>query len=87
MRNRITERFQFCIGICQLGCAFPQGFLGALHGETVIAADDRALLDSANRLDLTASADAFTRIATEILAADRAAADARRATLDALGLA
>ena len=61
--------------------------LGALHGEAVIAADDRALLDSANRLDLTASADAFTRTATEILAADRAAADVRRATLGALGIA
>lgn len=61
--------------------------LGALQGETVIAEADRALLDSANRLDLTAAADGFVRSATTILAADRAAADARRMTLDALGIA
>jgi ADP-ribosylglycohydrolase len=60
--------------------------LGALHGEAVIVAADRALLDSANRLDLVASADAFTTTASEILAADRAAADARRDTLGALGV-
>jgi hypothetical protein len=51
--------------------------LGALHGEAVIDAEDRALLDSANRLDLTAAADAFTDAAKAILAADRRAAAAR----------
>ena len=60
--------------------------LGALHGEAVIAAEDRALLDSANRLNLTASADTFTLIATEMLAADRAAEAARHAALDVLGI-
>ena len=67
--------------------AMAGALLGALHGEEVIAAEDRALLDSANRLNLTASADAFTQTATAILAADRAAADARRTALDALGIA
>ena len=33
--------------------------LGALHGEAVIAEADRELLDSANRFDLTATADRF----------------------------
>ena len=51
--------------------------LGALHGEGVIDAEDRALLDSANRLDLTAAADAFTDTARAILTADRRAAAAR----------
>lgn len=58
--------------------------LGALHGEAVIAAEDRALLDSANRLDLTASADAFTRAITAILAADSAADASRNAARAAL---
>ena len=52
--------------------------LGALHGESVILAEDRALLDSANRLDLTASADAFTETAKIILTADHQAAEARQ---------
>ncbi|QDZ12441.1 ADP-ribosylglycohydrolase family protein [Devosia ginsengisoli] len=60
--------------------------LGALHGDVVIGDDDRALLDSANRLDLMASADVFATTATAILAADRAAADARRDALGALGV-
>jgi ADP-ribosylglycohydrolase len=51
--------------------------LGALHGEQVIAEADRATLDSANRFDLAASADAFTDTVTDILLADR---DAREAT-------
>jgi ADP-ribosylglycohydrolase len=58
--------------------------LGALHGESVIDAVDRDQLDAANRLDLTGAADAFTRIASDILAADRAATarrDAARAGL------
>src|SRR5690606_9833467 len=61
--------------------------LGALHGEAVIGAEDGALLDSANRLDLMGSADAFAATATTTLAADRAAADARRDALGALGIA
>lgn len=58
--------------------------MGALHGEGVIDPADRAQLDAANRLDLTAAADDFTRTASEILAADRAATarrDAARAGL------
>ena len=55
--------------------------LGALHGEAVIDAEDLALLDSANRLDLTAAADAFTDTARAILdrrpAASRCSARAR----------
>ena len=38
--------------------------LGAMHGESVIDAADRAQLDSANRLDLTAAADRFTDTVT-----------------------
>ncbi len=52
--------------------------LGVLHGESVIDAEDRALLDSANRLDLRASADAFTETAKAILHADHQAAEARQ---------
>lgn len=54
--------------------------LGALHGESVILAEDQALLDSANRLDLTASADAFTETAKAILTADHQSAEARERT-------
>jgi len=64
--------------------------LGALHGERVIEAADRAMLDNANRFDLTASADEFTRVATGILLADRdhrAAADRARDTLFAAAAA
>lgn len=45
--------------------------LGALHGESVIVEADRVQLDRANRMNLTASADAFTATATSILNADR----------------
>ncbi|MGB3335875.1 MAG: ADP-ribosylglycohydrolase family protein [Devosia sp.] len=51
--------------------------LGAMHGESVIVPKDMAQLDAANRLDLTASADAFTRTVTDILAADRQATELR----------
>ncbi|MCA0274460.1 MAG: ADP-ribosylglycohydrolase family protein [Proteobacteria bacterium] len=60
--------------------------LGAMHGESVIAEADRALLDTANRLDLHASADAFTTTVKAILAADQAAADTRAARRAALTL-
>lgn len=58
--------------------------LGAMHGEEVIGRADCQLLDAANRLDLVASADAFTETVKAILAADQAAANSRavsRATL------
>ena len=58
--------------------------LGALHGEAVIDAKDRALLDTANRLDLTATADRFTEIAATILraeSADRRRTDSERKVL------
>lgn len=58
--------------------------LGALHGEVVIDAEDRRQIDAANRLDLIASADAFTQAITAILAADRAAASKREAALATL---
>ena len=58
--------------------------LGALHGESVIVADDRRQIDSANRLDLIASADAFTQTATTMLTSDRAVAVRRDAALAAL---
>jgi hypothetical protein len=58
--------------------------LGVLHGEAVIDAADRATLDSANRFDLTAAADRFTGIATEILLADRLARDAAQRGRDSL---
>ena len=51
--------------------------LGAMHGESVIDAADRALLDKANRLDLTAAADAFTATVKDILDTDFRAAEAR----------
>lgn len=60
--------------------------LGALHGEAVIADEDRALLDKANRFDLTAAADRFTGTAAAIMRADadkRTRVDAdRNALLD-----
>jgi ADP-ribosylglycohydrolase len=58
--------------------------LGALHGEAVIDPADLRTLDAANRFDLTAAADRFTGVVTDILAADaRTAADrqAQRQTL------
>ncbi|WEJ60097.1 ADP-ribosylglycohydrolase family protein [Devosia sp. FJ2-5-3] len=61
--------------------------LGAMHGEGVIDAEDHAQINRANRLDLTASADAFAGVVTEILAADRAAAEARWVARAELGLA
>lgn len=51
--------------------------LGAMHGEDVIGKADCQLLDAANRLDLIASADAFTETVKAILTADQAAADSR----------
>jgi len=61
--------------------------LGAMHGEGVIDAEDHAQINRANRLDLTASADAFAGVVSEILAADRAAAEARWVARAELGLA
>jgi ADP-ribosylglycohydrolase len=58
--------------------------LGALHGEDVIDPQDSRQIDAANRLDLNASADAFTQIVTTMLTADRAAASQRDAALVAL---
>ena len=58
--------------------------LGAMHGEEVIGKADCQLLDSANRLDLIASADAFTETVKAILAADQAAADSRAVSRAAL---
>ena len=58
--------------------------LGALHGETVIDDADRATLDSANRFDLTASADRFVDTATRILLADREARHAAERAREAL---
>jgi ADP-ribosylglycohydrolase len=50
--------------------------LGALHGEAIIAAEDRERLDRANRIDVTAAADRFAAVASRILAADRQRLDA-----------
>lgn len=61
--------------------------LGAMHGEAVIEAEDLALLNSANRLDLTASADAFAGTVRAIFEADHHAAKAREAARLALGVA
>lgn len=58
--------------------------LGALHGEAVIDEADRLALDSANRFDLTASADRFTGTATRILLADREARLAAERAREAL---
>jgi len=58
--------------------------LGAMHGEAVIDEGERDQINAANRLDLAASADAFAKTVTDILAADRAAQaqrDAARAAL------
>ena len=58
--------------------------LGALHGESVIEPEDVRQIDVANRLDLTASADAFTATIIRILTADRKAAATRDAARAAL---
>jgi ADP-ribosylglycohydrolase len=58
--------------------------LGAMHGEDVVGEADCQLLDRANRLDLTASADAFTETVKAILAADQAAAENRSRSRAAL---
>jgi ADP-ribosylglycohydrolase len=58
--------------------------LGVLHGEAVIEETDRATLDSANRFDLTASADNFAYAATCILVADREARLAAERAREAL---
>ncbi|MNL87726.1 hypothetical protein D3C87_2170250 [compost metagenome] len=50
-------------------------------------APDLAQLNSANRLDLMTSADAFAATATKIISADRAAARAREAAFTQLNLA
>lgn len=58
--------------------------LGAMHGEGVIDAADRTTLDGANRMDLTASADRFTEVATAILTADRDRREAAERARDTL---
>lgn len=58
--------------------------LGALHGEAVIDPADRAMLDSANRMDLTKLADRFCDTALAILADDRDAAQRRETARAAL---
>ncbi len=58
--------------------------LGAMHGEEVIGRADCQLLDAANRLDLIASADAFTETVKAILATDQAAANSRAVSRAAL---
>ena len=58
--------------------------LGALHGADIIAPDDHAAIEAANRLDLTAAADRFATVAGQIMADDtarRATTEAHRATL------
>lgn len=50
--------------------------LGALHGPAVIDAEDAALLDSANRLDLGAASEAFATAALAIQTTDRSRAEA-----------
>lgn len=60
--------------------------LGALHGESIIDAADRAQLDSANRFDLTASADRFAETVATILSDDaRRAAETSRDRSTLLG--
>lgn len=44
--------------------------LGALHGDVVIAPEDHAQLEMANRIDLNAAADRFTNTIVTILAED-----------------
>ena len=58
--------------------------LGAMHGEAVIEADSRTLLDSANHFDLLEAADRFAAVAGEILANDARAAAERQAQRDTL---
>jgi len=53
--------------------------LGALHGEDVVDAEDRAQLDRVNRFDLVAEADAFTETVLAIMAEDHARTAAREA--------
>jgi ADP-ribosylglycohydrolase len=58
--------------------------LGALHGEAVIDGEDARQIDRANRLDLAAAADQFSRTVSAMLAADRDAAQRRDAARAAL---
>ena len=58
--------------------------LGALHGEAVVDAESLALLDSANRMELTAAADRFAATAAAIMQADARASAARQAQRAAL---
>ncbi|MBU1303918.1 MAG: ADP-ribosylglycohydrolase family protein [Alphaproteobacteria bacterium] len=58
--------------------------LGALHGESVIDPQDRIQIDAANRMNLMASADAFTRTVADILTTDRVAAAHREAARTSL---
>lgn len=61
--------------------------LGALHGESIIDAEDRRQIDAANRLDLNTSADQFTAVVETMLRADRMATEARWVARAELGLA
>ena len=58
--------------------------LGALHGEAVIEAESRELLDSANHMMLLEAADRFAAVAAQILADDARAASERQAQRDML---
>jgi len=58
--------------------------LGALHGEAVIEAESRELLDSANHMTLLETADRFAAVAAQILADDARAAAERQARRDGL---
>lgn len=60
--------------------------LGAMQGQDVIDSADLDRLNTANRLDLMAEADAFTATAAQIIAADRAAAQQRALALTLLDL-
>jgi ADP-ribosylglycohydrolase len=60
--------------------------LGAMHGEVVIEQADLDRLNTANRLDLMAEADAFADTAARIIGADRLAAQQRAQALTLLDL-
>src|SRR5690606_26187058 len=58
--------------------------LGAMHGEGGVTADELNAINTINRFDLNASADAFSKTALAILATDEEEANRRLAQRTAL---
>lgn len=66
--------------------AMAGAILGAMHGPCIITEPELDRLNTANRLDLPAAAEAFIGAAARILADDRRRGETIRATREALGV-